>query len=106
MGTTDTAGRAEACFDLRHGVAERQACIGSCAADLRSGMVALPDGWWWCWISAQLTGLQRGQILIAPAGADRSLAYDGDGRSGLWLSGGRLECGVHAILDATSRADA
>jgi len=76
----------QAWFNLGSGV------VGTVAgAGLTSGISALGNGWYRCWVVIDAALAGANQPIIGMATADNSTNYTGDGTSGLYLWGAQLE---------------
>lgn len=98
LGHRSLMKRADACFDLKHGRVQAAGATGPEWHPVRHGMTRLADGWWWCWMSAQIPSTSAVEMFLAIGGPTGQISYRGDGKSGLWLGGPRLERGNVATL--------
>jgi hypothetical protein len=99
LGDVNAPNRAEARFDLLRGRLEDVGTSSGRVTAVEGDMIAMADGWWWCWLAAQFSQPERGQAVIALADATGQMYYDGDGRSGAWLRAIRLEASERPTLD-------
>jgi hypothetical protein len=84
------ASNVRAWFNLATGAAGTKA-----AGVLASGMIALADGWYYCWMIFTSISTAAGArvIYIAHCDADNSISFTGDGVSGIYLWGVQVEVG-------------
>lgn len=84
-------------FDLRAGTVVGQSAA-SAFANMRCGLVAMSDGWWWCWVTTKLPEIEQSNAMLALCDDLGRMYYDGDGKSGLQLGGIQLQRGHRPTL--------
>ena len=98
LGQRGLSKRVQTTFDLKHGVAWSEGTDPEWQP-LQQGMTRLPDGWWWCWLTAELPDVAQLEMMLAAAGPAGQIGYKGDGESGLWAGAPRIEPGSVATLE-------
>jgi hypothetical protein len=100
--------RSEIAVDLTRGEVYDMRAVGEGWPTPVAGIVSLADGWSWCWMSVHSDESDRIAVLVMLTTAGGGDNYKGDGRSGLWLGGFRLEVGTVPTLvlprEATTKA--
>ena len=84
--------RASASFSLETGDVTAIGVIGSEWSEAKAGMMPLRDGWCWIWLTAETAdaALSSATLMLAN-GANESVYYDGDGKSGVHVFDPRIE---------------
>ena len=97
------ADRVEATFDLAGAQVKSSGTVGHGWRFIDVGIEALGDHWCWGHLSVGCQPSTRISILIGLATNAKTMYFDGDGGSGIWLAGARLEASARATSDILGR---
>lgn len=83
--------RAELAIDLTRGEVYARRATGKGWPIPAGGVVTVADGWSWCWMSVNSDASDWIGVLVTLNSVGGPGQYAGDGHSGIWLGGFRLE---------------
>lgn len=90
--------RACAELDLGAGIVRSVRAVGQGWSQVAANIVNLEEGWCWCWISGSSDRSNRIGLLVSMMNLKREIGYVGDGKSGMWFGGVRIEDGPAPTL--------